>query len=46
MRVWHFNMQGECILSVLMASVVCLHFSMQKEDILEHTNNGNILIIH
>ena len=23
---------------VLMASVMCLHFSMQEEDILQHTN--------
>ena len=25
-------------MSVLMASVVCLHLSMQEEDVLEHTN--------
>ena len=25
-------------LSLLMASVMCLHFNMQEEDILEHTN--------
>ena len=31
-------MQGEDILSILMASVMCLHFSMQEEDILEHIN--------
>ena len=38
MIVLHFNMQGEDILSILMASVMCLHFSMQEEDILEHIN--------
>jgi hypothetical protein len=26
-------------LSLLMASVMCLHFSMQEEDILEHTKS-------
>ena len=26
-------------LSVLMASVICLYFSMQEEDILKHTND-------
>ena len=30
------SMQGE---DVFEASVVCLHFSMQEEDILEHTND-------
>ena len=31
-------MQGKILLSILMVSVMCLHFSMQKEDILEHIN--------
>ena len=30
------SMQEEDILSILMASVMCLHFNMQEEDILEH----------
>ena len=30
-------------LSVLMASVKCLHFSMQEEYILEHTNGKCLL---
>ena len=32
------SMQGEKLLSILMASVMCLHFSMQGGDIVEHTN--------
>ena len=32
------GMQGEDIFSILMASVMCSHFSMQEEDILEYTN--------
>ena len=28
------------VLNILMASVMCLHFGMQEEDILEHSN-GN-----
>ena len=32
------SMQGEDIFSVVMASAMCLHFSMQEEDILEHAN--------
>ena len=32
-----FSMQKEDIFSVLMASVMCLQFSMQEENILEHT---------
>ena len=35
-RWFHFSMQGEDIMFVLMASVMCLHFSMQEEYILEH----------
>jgi hypothetical protein len=33
-----FIMEGEDIMSILKASVTCLHFSMQEEDILEHIN--------
>ena len=33
------SIQGEDIfLSVLITSVMCLHFSIQEEDILDHTN--------
>ena len=39
MIVLRFSMQREDILSVLMASVMCLHFSVHEEDILEHTNS-------
>ena len=38
MIVLHFNMQGAILLSILMVSVVYLHFSMQEEDIIESTN--------
>jgi hypothetical protein len=38
MIVLHFSMQGEEFLSVSMASVMCLHFSMQEGDILEHVS--------
>ena len=31
-------MQGGDILSVLIASVICLHFGMQKKDNLKQTN--------
>jgi hypothetical protein len=37
MIVLHFSMLGEDLLSLLMASVMRLHFSMQEEDSLEHT---------
>jgi hypothetical protein len=37
MIVFCFHMQGKIFLSVLMASVMCLQFSMQEEDVLEHT---------
>ena len=30
--------KGKILLSILMASAMCLHFSMPKEDVLEHTN--------
>ena len=30
--------KGKTTLSILMAIVMCLHFSSQEEDILEHTN--------
>ena len=30
--------KGKLFLSTLMATVMCVHFSMQEEDILEHTN--------
>ena len=36
MIVVRLSMQGE---DVFEASVVCLHFSMQEEDILEHSTN-------
>ena len=38
MIVLHFSMQGEILLSILMACVMCLQFSRQEEDILEHAN--------
>ena len=38
MTVLDFVCEGEMFLSVLMASVTCLHFSMQEEDILQHIN--------
>ena len=38
MIVLCFSMDGEDISSVLMASVMCIHFSMQEKDILEHTD--------
>jgi hypothetical protein len=34
MIILRFGMQGEGFLSVLMASVMCLHSSMKEEDIL------------
>ena len=33
-----FSMQGENIVSILMASVMCLQFNMHEEDIVDHTN--------
>ena len=30
--------KGKILLSMLMASVMCLQFSVQEEDVLEHTN--------
>ena len=38
MIVLHFSMQGEDLLSILMASVMCLHYNKQEEDTLEHIN--------
>jgi hypothetical protein len=38
MKFLRFSMQGEDIFTVPMANVMYLHFSMQKEDISEHTN--------
>jgi UDP-N-acetylmuramyl tripeptide synthase len=39
MIVLRFSLQGEYIVyNVLMESVMCLHLSLQEEDILEHTN--------
>jgi hypothetical protein len=38
MIVLHFSMQGNILFSLLMASVMRLHFSMQEEDVLEHTD--------
>jgi hypothetical protein len=34
----YFNMQRKIFLSILIATSMCLHFSMQEEDTLEHTN--------
>ena len=31
--------KGKKLLSILLASVMCLHFGMQEDDILEHTNS-------
>ena len=36
--VFHYAKRMLSLLGVLMASVMYLHFSMEKEDILEHTN--------
>ena len=33
-----FTVQGEILLSTLMETAMRLRFSMQREDILEHTN--------
>jgi hypothetical protein len=30
--ILRFSMQGEELLSILMASVMCLHFSVKEED--------------
>ena len=38
MIVLYFSMQGEDILSILIANVMRLHLSMQEEDILEDTD--------
>ena len=38
MVILHFRMQRKDSLIVLMARVMCLQFSMQEGDILEHTN--------
>ena len=38
MIVLHLVCKGNILLSVLMVSVMCLHFSVQEEDIPEHTN--------
>ena len=38
--------KGKIVLSVLMAGVMCLHFSMQDEDILEHNNGKCHLCTH
>jgi hypothetical protein len=39
MIVLRFGIQGKDILSLLMASVMCLHFSMQEADMLEVTGH-------
>ena len=39
MTILRFSMQGEDSFELLMASVMCLHFSMQEDDVLEHTND-------
>ena len=38
-------MQGEHILSLLMSSVMDLHFNIQEEDILEHTHDKSHLFV-
>ena len=38
MILMRFSMQGKKSLSILITSVMCLHFSMQEEEILEHNN--------
>ena len=38
MIVLHSSMQAKIILSMLVANVMCLHFHMQEEDTLKHTN--------
>ena len=37
-KILHLVCKGKIVLSILMASVMCLHFCMQEEDILEHSN--------
>ena len=32
-------------MSILMASVMCLYFGIEEEDILEHTN-ANVVCVH
>ena len=46
MKVLRFSMQGEDILNVLMASVLCLYFSMQEDDILEHSVMASVICLH
>jgi hypothetical protein len=36
---WGIMPKGKILLSILMASVVCLHFGRQEEDIIKHTND-------
>ena len=38
MIVLCFSMQGKILLSVVMASVICFHFSKQDENVIELTN--------
>ena len=38
MTIFRLVSKGENDLSILLASVTCLHFSVQEEDILEHAN--------
>ena len=37
MIVLCFSMDGEDVLSIPMASIMCIYFSMQEEGVLEHT---------
>jgi hypothetical protein len=38
MIVWCFSMQGRVLLIMPLATIMCLHFSMQEEGIHEHSN--------
>ena len=44
MIVLRFSMQGEILSSILMASVMHLHFNMREEDVLEHTNGKGLFM--
>ena len=39
-RIAFWYTKGETLLYILIENVTCLHFSMQKEDILEQTNTS------
>ena len=38
--------RGKILLSTIMAGFMCLHFSMQEEDVLEHSNANCHVCIH